>query len=77
MNSRWMQFNMETSHFVNHSCDPDLQVFNVFIDNLGTYLSRIALFSTRTIYAGEELTFESQMKDSGDTSLDSADHSLA
>ncbi|XP_028933826.1 histone-lysine N-methyltransferase SUV39H2 isoform X2 [Ornithorhynchus anatinus] len=50
------------SHFVNHSCDPNLQVFNVFIDNLDTRLPRIALFSTRTIKAGEELTFDYQMK---------------
>ncbi|KAM7322500.1 hypothetical protein ACRRTK_018005 [Alexandromys fortis] len=50
------------SHFVNHSCDPNLQVFSVFIDNLDTRLPRIALFSTRTIKAGEELTFDYQMK---------------
>ncbi|KAM3673119.1 histone-lysine N-methyltransferase SUV39H2 isoform 3-T4 [Ammospiza maritima maritima] len=50
------------SHFVNHSCDPNLQVFNVFIDNLDLRLPRIALFSTRTIKAGEELTFDYQMK---------------
>lgn len=24
------------SYFVNHSCDPNLQVFNVFIENLDT-----------------------------------------
>ncbi|XP_045868135.1 histone-lysine N-methyltransferase SUV39H2 isoform X6 [Meles meles] len=65
------------SHFVNHSCDPNLQVFNVFIDNLDTRLPRIALFSTRTIYAGEELTFDYQMKGSGDISSDSVDHSPA
>uniref|UniRef100_A0A8C6EZM1 SUV39H2 histone lysine methyltransferase n=1 Tax=Marmota marmota marmota TaxID=9994 RepID=A0A8C6EZM1_MARMA len=65
------------SHFVNHSCDPNLQVFNVFIDNLDTRLPRIALFSTRTINAGEELTFDYQMKGSGDVSSDSIDHSPA
>ncbi|XP_072811145.1 histone-lysine N-methyltransferase SUV39H2 isoform X1 [Vicugna pacos] len=65
------------SHFVNHSCDPNLQVFNVFIDNLDTRLPRIALFSTRTIRAGEELTFDYQMKGSGDISSDSIDHSPA
>uniref|UniRef100_A0A8C0X987 Histone-lysine N-methyltransferase SUV39H2 n=2 Tax=Castor canadensis TaxID=51338 RepID=A0A8C0X987_CASCN len=65
------------SHFVNHSCDPNLQVFNVFIDNLDTRLPRIALFSTRTIHAGEELTFDYQMKGSGDISSDSIDHSPA
>uniref|UniRef100_A0A8C2M7T2 Histone-lysine N-methyltransferase n=1 Tax=Cricetulus griseus TaxID=10029 RepID=A0A8C2M7T2_CRIGR len=65
------------SHFVNHSCDPNLQVFNVFIDNLDTRLPRIALFSTRTIKAGEELTFDYQMKGSGELSSDSIDHSPA
>ncbi|XP_012586812.1 PREDICTED: histone-lysine N-methyltransferase SUV39H2 isoform X2 [Condylura cristata] len=65
------------SHFVNHSCDPNLQVFNVFIDNLDTRLPRIALFSTRTISAGEELTFDYQMKGSGDISSDSIDYSPA
>uniref|UniRef100_A0A2K6BLC6 Histone-lysine N-methyltransferase n=1 Tax=Macaca nemestrina TaxID=9545 RepID=A0A2K6BLC6_MACNE len=63
------------SHFVNHSCDPNLQVFNVFIDNLNTRLSQRALFSMRTIHAGEELTFDYQMKGSGDISSDSIDHS--
>lgn len=37
-------------------------MFSVFIDNLDTRLPRIALFSTRTIKAGEELTFDYQMK---------------
>nr|XP_034366817.1 histone-lysine N-methyltransferase SUV39H2 isoform X2 [Arvicanthis niloticus] len=65
------------SHFVNHSCDPNLQVFSVFIDNLDTRLPRIALFSTRTIKAGEELTFDYQMKGSGELPSDSIDHSPA
>ncbi|XP_018111224.1 histone-lysine N-methyltransferase SUV39H2 isoform X2 [Xenopus laevis] len=65
------------SHFVNHSCDPNLQVFNVFIDNLDVRLPRIALFSTRSIKAGEELTFDYQMKGSGDLSTDSIDMSPA
>ncbi|PIO13189.1 hypothetical protein AB205_0211000, partial [Aquarana catesbeiana] len=43
-------------------CDPNLQVYNVFIDNLDVRLPRIALFSTRSIKAGEELTFDYQMK---------------
>ncbi|MEE6481517.1 hypothetical protein FKM82_012888 [Ascaphus truei] len=65
------------SHFVNHSCDPNLQVFNVFIDNLDVRLPRIALFSTRPIRAGEELTFDYQMKGSADLSTDSIDLSPA
>ncbi|XP_077329440.1 histone-lysine N-methyltransferase SUV39H2 [Lithobates pipiens] len=65
------------SHFVNHSCDPNLQVYNVFIDNLDVRLPRIALFSTRSIKAGEELTFDYQMKGSGDLSTDSIELSPA
>ncbi|XP_054043148.1 histone-lysine N-methyltransferase SUV39H1 isoform X2 [Rissa tridactyla] len=43
------------SHFVNHS------VYNVFIENLDERLPRIALFATRPIRAGEELTFDYNM----------------
>ena len=46
-------------------------MFNVFTDNLDTHLPQIALFSTRTINAGEELIFDYQMKGSGDISSDS------
>uniref|UniRef100_A0A286XKW4 Histone-lysine N-methyltransferase n=1 Tax=Cavia porcellus TaxID=10141 RepID=A0A286XKW4_CAVPO len=43
-------------------CDPNLQVYNVFIDNLDERLPRIAFFATRTIRAGEELTFDYNMQ---------------
>lgn len=43
-------------------CNPNLQVFNVFIDNIDERLPRIALFSTRAIHAGEELTFDYKMQ---------------
>lgn len=43
-------------------CNPNLQVFNVFIDNIDERLPRIALFSTRSIHAGEELTFDYKMQ---------------
>ncbi|KAH1188022.1 hypothetical protein KIL84_012410 [Mauremys mutica] len=63
------------SHFVNHSCDPNLQVYNVFIDNLDERLPRIALFATRHIRAGEELTFDYNMQvdpvDAESTRMDS------
>ncbi|KAJ8016783.1 hypothetical protein DPEC_G00010950 [Dallia pectoralis] len=49
------------SHFVNHSCKPNLQVYNVFIDNLDERLPRLAFFSNRGISAGEELTFDYNM----------------
>uniref|UniRef100_A0A8D0E1S1 Histone-lysine N-methyltransferase n=1 Tax=Salvator merianae TaxID=96440 RepID=A0A8D0E1S1_SALMN len=50
------------SHFVNHSCNPNLQVYNVFIENLDERLPRIAFFATRPIRAGEELTFDYNMQ---------------
>ncbi|XP_072483367.1 histone-lysine N-methyltransferase SUV39H1 isoform X2 [Notamacropus eugenii] len=63
------------SHFVNHSCSPNLQVYNVFIDNLDERLPRIAFFATRTIWAGEELTFDYNMQvdplDAESTHMDS------
>lgn len=60
------------SHFVNHSCNPNLQVFNVFIDNIDERLPRIALFSTRSINAGEELTFDYKMQSIDPVDLDSS-----
>ncbi|XP_068162680.1 histone-lysine N-methyltransferase SUV39H1-like isoform X1 [Antennarius striatus] len=64
------------SHFVNHSCNPNLQVFNVFVDNIDERLPRIALFSTRPIRAGEELTFDYKMHidpvDTESTKMDSS-----
>ncbi|XP_035986192.1 histone-lysine N-methyltransferase SUV39H1 isoform X2 [Fundulus heteroclitus] len=64
------------SHFVNHSCNPNLQVFNVFVDNIDERLPRIALFSTRSIRAGEELTFDYKMQidpvDTESTKMDSS-----
>ncbi|TRY66870.1 hypothetical protein DNTS_033036 [Danionella cerebrum] len=63
------------SHFVNHSCDPNLQVYNVFIENLDERMPRIAFFATRGIKAGEELTFDYKMKidpvDAESTKMDS------
>lgn len=48
--------------FFSSQCDPNLQVYNVFIDNLDERLPRIAFFATRGIKAGEELTFDYNMK---------------
>uniref|UniRef100_UPI00358F5E23 histone-lysine N-methyltransferase SUV39H2-like isoform X5 n=2 Tax=Myxine glutinosa TaxID=7769 RepID=UPI00358F5E23 len=50
------------SHFVNHSCEPNLQVYNVFINNHDLGLPRIAFFTTRDVRVGEELTFDYNMK---------------
>lgn len=49
------------SHFFNHSCDPNLTVRCVFVECLDTKLPRIALFASRFIRKGEELTFDYNM----------------
>lgn len=46
------------SHFINHSCNPNLAVWAVFINCLDPNLPRLALFSIREISKGEELTFD-------------------
>ncbi|CAH1264564.1 SUV39H1 [Branchiostoma lanceolatum] len=57
------------SHFVNHSCNPNMTVYNVFINCLDPRLPHIALFSNKDIEAGEELTFDYLMY-KGDSSDD-------
>ena len=42
-------------------CDPNLEVFGVWINTLDPRLPRIALFSRRDIAKGEELTFDYMM----------------
>lgn len=42
-------------------CDPNLEVFGVWINTLDPTLPRIALFSRRDIEKGEELTFDYMM----------------
>ncbi|XP_065912430.1 uncharacterized protein [Dysidea avara] len=49
------------SHFFNHSCDPNLAVYSVWIDFIDPRLPRIAFFAKRTIHEGEELTFDYQI----------------
>lgn len=48
----------DISHFVNHSCDPNLEVYAAWIDTLNPKLQRIAFFSRRNIKLGEQLTFD-------------------
>lgn len=53
-------------------------MFIAFIDNLDIHLPQIELFSTRTVYVVYKncITFDYQMKGSGDASSDSVDCSL-
>ncbi|XP_033338541.2 histone-lysine N-methyltransferase SUV39H2 isoform X1 [Megalopta genalis] len=46
------------SHFINHSCDPNLAVYAVWIDCLDPNLPNLALFATRDIKTNEEITFD-------------------
>jgi len=46
------------SHFINHSCDPNLVVFNVWVNCLDPDLPKLALFAVREIKKGEEITFD-------------------
>nr|CAJ18349.1 putative H3K9 methyltransferase [Forficula auricularia] len=56
------------SHFINHSCDPNAAIYAVWIDCLNPDIPNLALFATRRIKAGEEITFDYNVSDSfGDT----------
>ncbi|GIY85008.1 histone-lysine N-methyltransferase SUV39H2 [Caerostris darwini] len=50
------------SHFINHSCCPNLQVFAVWTDMQVEYMPRLAFFANRNIKRGEELTFDYKMR---------------
>lgn len=49
------------SHFINHSCDPNLGVYAVWIDNSDPNLPKLALFALREIDRDEEITFDYMM----------------
>ena len=40
------------------SCDPNLEIHNVFINNIDVSMPYLALFSCRDIAKGEELSFD-------------------
>ncbi|XP_034112710.2 histone-lysine N-methyltransferase Su(var)3-9 isoform X2 [Drosophila albomicans] len=46
------------SHFINHSCDPNLAVFPCWIDHLNVAMPHLVFFTLRYIKAGEELSFD-------------------
>ncbi|CAB0011301.1 unnamed protein product, partial [Nesidiocoris tenuis] len=46
------------SHFINHSCNPNLAVWAVYVDCINPDLPRLGLYATRKIKAGEELSFD-------------------
>uniref|UniRef100_A0A2A4J9C1 protein-synthesizing GTPase n=1 Tax=Heliothis virescens TaxID=7102 RepID=A0A2A4J9C1_HELVI len=62
------------SHFINHSCDPNLGVWAVWADCLDPNLPMLALFATRDIETGEELCFDylQRASDSDDADTNSS-----
>lgn len=46
------------SHFINHSCQPNVGVWSVWIDCIDPNLPRLALFALRNIEKNSELTFD-------------------
>jgi len=63
------------AHFINHSCDPNLGMYAVFINNLDPSFPRIAFFAKRDIKRGEELTFDYMNKSDAADREQSAAHS--
>lgn len=53
------------AHFINHSCDPNLYVYGVWIEHLDTRIPRVAFFARRNIKKYEELTFDYRMTAGG------------
>lgn len=45
------------THFINHSCDANLYIYAVWIDCLDPDLPTLAIFASRDIKSGEEITF--------------------
>merc|ERR1719219_2173222 len=46
------------SRFINHSCDPNLNIFSVYINNLDPNMPQLAMFARRDIKRGEQITFD-------------------
>lgn len=46
------------AHFMNHSCDPNLVVYGVWINNLDPKMPRLAFFAAKDIKKLEELSFD-------------------
>merc|ERR1719431_2134229 len=46
------------SHFINHSCDPNLNIFNVYTDCLDPDMPQLCLFARRDIKRGEQISFD-------------------
>nr|CAB98199.1 putative heterochromatin protein [Scoliopteryx libatrix] len=58
------------SHFINHSCDPNLGVWAAWADCLDPNLPMLALFATRDTEIGEEICFDYLQKSSDNDDVD-------
>ena len=45
------------SHFINHSCEPNLSIFSVYINNLDPNMPQLAMFARRDIKRGEQINY--------------------
>ncbi len=45
------------SRFINHSCDPNLAAYSVWINSSDPNIYHVAFFASRDIQNGEEITF--------------------
>ena len=52
------QFLAQVTYLFHFSCDPNLSIFNVWIDCLDPNLPRLCLFANRNISKHEQLTFD-------------------
>ncbi|KAJ1992261.1 hypothetical protein GGI25_005181 [Coemansia spiralis] len=52
------QFYGNVSHFFNHSCEPNMSIWGVYINHLDPRLHELAFFANRDIAPDEELTFD-------------------
>lgn len=55
------------THFINHSCDANLAIYAAWIDCMDPDLPTLALFASRNIAAGEEITFNYMTSVTGDS----------
>jgi len=52
------EFMSAPTRFINHSCDPNMRIFARVGDHADKHIHDLALFATRDIPKGEELTFD-------------------
>merc|ERR1712130_52817 len=64
------------SHFINHSCDPNLNIFNVYVNCLDPNMPQLCLFAKKEIMKGEQITFD-YCQSTGNTNKDESEGVLA